>query len=138
MTEVEQIAAYREHYERQLEAMMDREIDTKNELKAALHRNELQANRIELLTRKLEETKTAAEQKDAAIEELRLQQQVLLEEVKEAARELRTSNIRLEDLRSKMGDKDKAGVQRLQKIDKLNVALEKADRKLSDLEKAKD
>ena len=37
-----------------------------------------------------------------------------------------------------MGDKDKAGVQRLQKIDKLNVALEKADRKLSDLEKAKD
>ena len=72
MTEVEQIAAYREHYERQLEAMMDREIDTKNELKAALHRNELQANRIELLTRKLEETKTAAEQKDAAIEELRL------------------------------------------------------------------
>ena len=63
---------------------------------------------------------------------------MLLEEVKETARELRTSNIRLEDLRSKMGDKDKAGVQRLQKIDKLNVALEKADRKLSDLEKAKD
>ena len=40
-TDTEQIAVFKNYYENQINAMMDREIDVKADLKQAVHKNDM-------------------------------------------------------------------------------------------------
>ena len=68
-TDTEQIAVFKEYYENQIDAMMDREIDVKIDLKQAVHKLDMQKNRIDMLDRRVEEMKTLVDLKRQQLEE---------------------------------------------------------------------
>ena len=81
MTDTEQIAIFKDYYENQIDAMMDREIDGKEVLKQAMAKNEMLKNRIDMLERRVDDLKGQLTYKESVIVELEIKYKVVFEEI---------------------------------------------------------
>ena len=97
MTEKEQISLFKEYYEGQIDAMMDREIDIKKDLTLAMHKIDMQKNRIEMQEKKIAEQKDAIAKLDDKINEQMVQMSNYEDELKAKDREKRIMAMKFED-----------------------------------------
>ena len=116
-TDTEQIAVFKDYYENQIDAMMDREIDVRSTLKQAVHKNDMQKNRIDLLEKRLTESKTQIDIKRQQIDNLELKLQVAVDDMKAKESRYNTLELKLATYQGIVEEKDKLALRRLQELD---------------------
>ena len=119
MTDTDQIAMFKDYYETQIEAVMAREIEIQEELNATQRRNEMQKNRIEMLDKKVEELRGKLSDKEDELRELLLGQEIREAEFNRAARETDKMQVRLNEMKKLMHDKEVISLTRIKEIQAL-------------------
>ena len=136
-TDTEQIAVFKDYYENQIDAMMDREIDVRSALKQAVHKNDMQKNRIDLLDKRLIEMRTQVDIKRQQNDNLELKLQVAVDDMKAKESRYNTLELKLATYQGVVEEKDKLALQRLQELDAKKDELRREQKKSSKFEQAK-
>ena len=134
-TEAEQLAVFKEAYEQQLDAMMDREIEAKKMVTAANHRFELSTVRIEMQEKRITDFKNIVAVRQELIEGLEIRNIVILKEAKEKDTQIRTLEYKFDEIKRTLQNKDKVGMERLNSIDRLHIDMRKLESKLKEATK---
>ena len=134
-TEAEQLAVFKEAYEQQLDAMMDREIEAKKMVTAANHRFELSTVRIEMQEKRITDFKNIVAVRQELIEGLEIRNIVIVKEAKEKDTQIRTLEYKFDEIKRTLQNKDKVGMERLNSIDRLHIDMRKLESKLKEATK---
>ena len=129
---------FKNHYEMQLEMMMDREVEVKGDLKNAFHKNSMLQNRIDLDARKMAEYRDVIQTREDAIEEINIKVQVLTDEIKGKEREIYLKEKNLQEVKNSIASREKVLMKRLKDLEGLKTQLKGQGSELDAMTKHRD